>query len=600
MSKNDNKKIMPIDYTHRDFESIRRDLVGIAERFYPDTFKDFSEGSFGSMMVDTVAYVADQLNFYLDYNVNEMFLDTSFQFSNILRHGRILGYKYTGRPSVYGEAAFFILVPASTTAMGPDVDYIPILKRGSTFKSQSGTTFILQENVDFNSPQNRVVTARVDTTTGSPSYFAIKAYGRVVSGQFKTETVQIKEYVRFLSLKLRSPNISEIISVVDSEGNEYFEVESLSQDLIYKEVSNKNYKNDNVPSILKPYMVSRKFVVEHTPTSTFLQFGSGKSGDSDVIANPQNVALDSFGKTYVSDTTFDPSALSKAETLGVVPVNTTLNIVYRSTDLSTSNTRTAALNIVANADLEFSDTGALATDKFNTVRGSLEVINESPITGQTTNLTSGEVKRRIFGTFATQNRAVTQADYENLVYRMPRKFGSISRCSSQRDPSSIKRNLNLYVISEDSFGNLITTNSTIKNNLKTWLSQYKMLNDTVDILDPYIINIGINFVVKSSASADRFELLSKCISKLTGFYTKEKFFIGEHLIISDIYQTLKDIDGVLDVVKVKYTNLSGVNYSGVEFDINQNTSPDGTHLVCPKNAVFEIKFPSNDIIGKVI
>ncbi len=129
----DNKKIVAINYTSRDFESIRRDLLGVAERFYPDTFKDFSEGSFGAMMVDTVAYVGDQLSFYLDYNVNEMFLDTSYQFSNILRHGRILGYKYTGRPSVYGEAAFFILVPASTTAMGPDADYIPILKRGSTF-----------------------------------------------------------------------------------------------------------------------------------------------------------------------------------------------------------------------------------------------------------------------------------------------------------------------------------------------------------------------------------------------------------------------------------------------------------------------------------
>ncbi len=143
------------------------------------------------------------------------------------------------------------------------------------------------------------------------------------------------------------------------------------------------------------------------------------------------------------------------------------------------------------------------------------------------------------------------------------------------------------------------TNNTIKNNLKTWLNQYKMLNDTIDILDPYIINIGINFVVKAAPASDRFEVLSDCISKLRGKY-KQKFFIGEHLIISEIYQALKEVRGVLDVIKVKYTNISGVDYSGVEFNINKNTSPDGTHLACPKNAVFEIKYPSNDIVGKVI
>ena len=595
----DNKKIVAINYTSRDFQSIRRDLLGVAERFYPDTFKDFSEGSFGAMMVDTVAYVGDQLSFYLDYNVNEMFLDTSYQFSNILRHGRILGYKYTGRPSVYGEAAFFILVPASTTAMGPDADYIPILKRGSTFKSQAGGSFLLQENVDFANPRNRVIAARVDEATGTPTYFAIKAYGRVVSGKFRTEQIEVGDFVRFLNIKMRNPNVSEIISVMDSEGNEYFEVENLSQDLIYKEVSNNNFKNDNVPSILKPYMVSRKYVVSQTPTATFLQFGSGKSGESNVIANPQNVALDSFGKTYVSDTTFDPSTISKAETMGIVPTNTTLSIIFRTTDTQSSNVRTAALNTVQVASLEFNDVNSLAKNKYDTVRTSVEVVNEEPIIGNVSSLSSGEVKRRIYSTFATQNRAVTQADYENLVYRMPKKFGSILRCSSQKDPNSIKRNLNLYVISEDSFGNMTKTNNTIKNNLKTWLNQYKMLNDTIDILDPYIINIGINFVVKAAPASDRFEVLSDCISKLRGKY-KQKFFIGEHLIISEIYQALKEVRGVLDVIKVKYTNISGVDYSGVEFNINKNTSPDGTHLACPKNAVFEIKYPSNDIVGKVI
>jgi len=90
------KKLVPIDYTSREFESIRRDLIDLASRFYPDSFQDFSEGSFGAMMIDSVAYVGDQLSLYLDYNVNEAFLDTSYQLSNIMRHGRVLGYKAQG------------------------------------------------------------------------------------------------------------------------------------------------------------------------------------------------------------------------------------------------------------------------------------------------------------------------------------------------------------------------------------------------------------------------------------------------------------------------------------------------------------------------
>ena len=122
------KKILPINYTNREFSSIREDLLDMAERFYPDTFQDFSEASFGAIVLDAAAYVGDQLNFYLDYNVNETFLDTAFQYNNILRHGRILGYKSEGRPSTYGQVTVYIIVPASTVALGPNADYLPILR----------------------------------------------------------------------------------------------------------------------------------------------------------------------------------------------------------------------------------------------------------------------------------------------------------------------------------------------------------------------------------------------------------------------------------------------------------------------------------------
>ena len=166
----DQKKIVPINYTNREFESIRQDLLEIAERFYPESFQDFSEASFGALMVDAVAYVGDQLSFYLDYNVNETFLDTAYQYNNVLRHGRIMGYKDTGRPSTYGHAALFILVPASSTGIGPDTDYIPVLRQGTRFSSDTGLNFMLTRNIDFADPKNSTIAARIDASTGAPSF----------------------------------------------------------------------------------------------------------------------------------------------------------------------------------------------------------------------------------------------------------------------------------------------------------------------------------------------------------------------------------------------------------------------------------------------
>ena len=411
----ESKKILPIDYTHREFQSIRNDLLQIAERYYPDTFQDFSEASFGSLMLDAVAYVGDQLSFYLDYNVNEAFLDTAYGLDNILRHGRILGYKNTGPPSIYGEVALYIMIPSNTTALGPNADYIPILKKGSTFSSQNGLGFVLTENIDFNNPANPIVVAKVDASTGAPTHFAIKAYGNVVSGRFGSQSITVGAFQRFRRVKFASRPIAEVISVFDTEGKEYFEVDYLSQDMVYKEMSNDNYKQDNVPSILKPMLVSRKFIVVRDRTGTYLQFGSGDEAVSNVVANPQNVAIDTFGKTYVTDTTFDPSRLSKNTSYGIVPANTTLKITYRVTNPTTSNVSVGSLRSVSDVLLRFKDRDLLVTSTIDSLRASVEVNNETPLVGSVRTISPQEVKERIFDTFPTQNRAVTQADYENIA-----------------------------------------------------------------------------------------------------------------------------------------------------------------------------------------
>lgn len=595
---NDKKKFLPINYTHREFSGIRDDLLEMAERFYPDSFQDFSEASFGAMMLDAVAYVGDQLSLYLDYNVNESFLDTSYQYNNIVRHGRVLGYKNQGRPSTYGTVALYVQVPAATAGMGPDTSYIPLLRRGTTFTSQNGLAFVLTENVSFSLPENQVVASQINNETGAPTFYAIKAYGNVVSGRFGQEQIIVGPFERFKSAKVTDPNISEIISVFDSEGHQYFEVDYLSQDMIFKEISNNNFKEDNVPSIIKPVLVSRKFVVERDRFNTYLQFGSGDAAESNVVANPQQVAMDIYGKSYTTDTTFDPTRLSKNKNFGICPANTTLTITYRATNPTNSNIAVAGINKIGSILTDFVERSSLSAAKVQVVIDSMEVSNEQPITGDVSSPSGEEIKRRIFDTFPTQNRAVTQADYENVAYRMPVKYGSIKRCTIFKDQNSMKRNLNLYVLSEDSFGKLTKTNSTIKNNLKTWLEQYRMINDTIDILDPLIINIGVDFVIKLVPGANRNEVLGDAINALTLIYT-EALFIAESISISEAYSTLNSVTGILDVVKVKFNNKTGGNYSSVGFNINKNLSPEGDSLVAPQNAIFEVKYPAVDIKGKV-
>jgi len=592
------KNKLPIDYTHREFSTIQQDLLEIAERFYPDSFQDFSEASFGALMVDAVAYVGDQLSFYMDYNVNESFLDTAYQYSNVIRHGRALGYKFEGRPSTYGTIALFILVPASTTGIGPDNDYLPILKRGSTFSTNNNLSFVLTENVDFADPRNLFVAARNDSTTGAPTFYAVKAYGNVVSGQFGQEQIEIGAFEKFKRIRLQASNVSEIISVFDSDGNEYYEVDYLAQDTVFKEIINPNFKNDNVPSILKPLLVSRKFITQSERNEVVLQFGSGKFNDNSVVANPQNVAVNVFGKTYTSLTSFDPSRLSQNESFGIVPSNTTLTVTYRTTNGINSNVATNNLSSVVSSVFDFKNPQNLIGSKLTSVRTSLEVTNEEPIVGDVSLPTTNEIKQRIYDTFPTQNRAVTQIDYENLCYRMPPKFGSIKRVSVQKDPDSQKRNLNMYVISEDTSGKLTNSNSTIKNNLKTWINQYRMINDTVDILDPFVLNFGVEFIVRPQISSDKFLVLDRCVEELRQHF-KEPFFIGEPLYISDIYKKLKDVVGVLDVLKVKVFVNTGGQYSNASLNFEENISSDGSYLIVPNNSILELKFPEIDIVGKV-
>jgi hypothetical protein len=550
-------------------------------------------------MIDTVAYVGDVISFYLDYQVNESFLDTATEYENINRIAKQMGYKPQGSRSSTGIVSIYAIVPANSTGLGPDTRYMPILKRNSVMSSTGGS-FILMEDVRFDNPNNQTVAARV-SADGVPTSYAIKAQGQVISGEFGVETITIGDFERFKRVRLNRGNIVEIISVFDSEGNEYFEVEYLTHDVVYKAVPNKDENtNDNAPSIIRPFIAARRFTSEKGQNSMTLQFGYGSENEisTPTLAEPSNVVLQRHAKDYVSDTAFDPSDLIGTDKLGIGPANTTLTVTYRANTVNSSNAGVGAVTTITNAIYEFNDPTISNTSTAATVISSLECFNEEPIIGSVRDLSVEEIRRQALNIFPTQNRAVTGTDYEAITYAMPSHFGAVKRCRVVRDQDSLKRNLNMYVVSEDSQGKLIQSNSALKDNLKVWLNRYRMINDTVDILDAKIINIGIEFEVVSSEEVNRYEVLDNTIQALVSRFGRT-MYIGERFYITDVFTELNKVRGVVDTVNVKLVNKSGGSYSQSTFNIDKYMSLDGRYLSVPDNVILEIKFPTVDIKGTV-
>ena len=591
-------KKRPINYTSREFDTIKTDLVKYAKRYYPDTFKDFTEASFGSMALDSVAYVGDMLSFYLDYQVNEMFLDSATEYDNVIRHALNLGHKYTGRAGSTGLVDVYALIPANSTGLGPDEDYMPILPAGAQAVSTSGASFTISDDIRFDDPKNEVVVARVDDTTGIPTHYAIRVGAPVVSGEIKTISVSIGAYEKFKKIKISNANVTEIISVVDASGHEYYEVEYLSQNIIYKDVANRNSDSTNAPSVLRPFVAARRFVTERLKNETYLQFGHGSDSElaQSSVMEPSNVSLKLHGRNYSSAESLDPSKLLSTDKFGIAPADTDLTIRYRINTSSNVNVPVGALSKLITTSMKFKDSTNLTSEKMSTVRGSLEVSNSSPIVGQVTIPDVVEIKRRAKDSFATQNRAVTKQDIEAMTYMMPVKFGAIKRCRTGRAQGTRRRNLELYILSEDTNGKLMAPTDTLKNNLKMWLAEKKMMNDTIDIKDAKIVNYGIEFTVVVDPNENKYEVLNAAIRELESAM-KEPLFIGEPLYITDIYGILNKTRGVVDAKNVKISVKSGAGYSATAINIDTILSADGLTVQTPENVSLEVKFPSEDIKG---
>jgi len=395
--------------------------------------------------------------------------------------------------------------------------------------------------------------------------------------------------------------VSEILTVTDSEGHKYYEVDHLSQNVIFKAIRNTTTTQGTVPNILKAVPVARRFVVESDGENSFLQFGYGSDSEllSDAIVDPANLMLQLNGRSYITDAGFDPTKLISSDKFGIAPANTTLRIGYRLNSTQDVNASTNTIVSVANPIVKFSSQGSLSAAVRTTVLNSLEVTNEAPFVGSVSLPTSDDIKQRVFGYFATQNRAVTAEDYRAMCYALPAKFGAVRGVNLVRDFDEFKRNLNLYVISEDTSGKLTAANQTLKENLKNWIINYKMINDTIDILDAKIINFGIKYTLTTDLNSNRYTVLNEANRYIRNYYLRNRFEIGEPIRVSDIYRQLNKVDGVVDVSEVQVMGRNGGLYSESDFDPVRSMSSDGRTIRAKENSIFELKFPNVDIEGSV-
>ena len=596
------KKLQPIDYTSRDFDSIRRDLENYAKRYYPNTHKDFNKASFGSLMLDTVAYIGDILSFYLDYQTNESFLETAVEYNNVIRLARQLGFKLNRNPSSYGVLTFYIQIPANSNAAGPDLNYAPILSAGAILSSTGGGSYMLLEDVDFGQSGNQIVVGTVDTTTGNPTNFVIRAQGRAVSGRVAFKEIDVGAFERFRRIDLATDNVAEVLSVLDTQGHEYIQVDHLSQNVIYKGIKNTNKAtNVTVGSIMKAVPVARRFVVEPVANTTLLQFGYGS--DSELLSNsfvdPASLVLDMNGREYTTDQDFDPTNLISTDKFGIAPANTTLRIGFRVNTVDDVNAAVATITNVDSARFKFLSQGTLPANVRSGIQNSLEVTNEESFVGDITLPSSDEIKQRVYGFYATQNRAVTIQDYQSICYGMPGKYGSLKRVAVDRDFDEFKRNINIYTISEDTSGKLVIPNQTLKNNLKTWILQYKMVNDTIDILNAVIVNFGIKYIAALDINADRYTVLNKANAALRNYLNSNQYEIGESILITEFYKVLQKVPGIIDVIDLEIVKKVGGSYSNSDYDFDDKLTPDGRRILAESNIVFELKFPNVDIKGSI-
>ena len=609
--------IKDIKYLNKDFTELRSSLVNYAKTYFPTTYNDFTPSSPGMMFMEMAAYVGDVLSFYLDNQFQETYLQYARQTNNLYELAYMFGYK----PNVTGVAltdiSFYQQVPASGSF--PDFNYALYIEPNARVISSldSSISFLIEDPIDFSvsSSSDPTEVTIYQSTAGVPNYFLLKKNRKAISANINSKTYTFSQPNQFTTIGLNDSKIIGILDCFDSDSNQWYEVDYLAQDTIYKSIRNTNtndpylsqYQGDT-PYLLQLEQVQRRFVTRFLDSGSMaIQFGAGTATDKDeeIIPNPDNVGL---GLPFEKDrltVAYSPNNFTFTRTYGIAPSNTTLTFRYLTGGGVTANVPSNDLTTL-NATTKFINSN-LSDSAANYVFNTLAVTNPIAASGGGDGDTAEEIRQNSSANFASQQRTVTQDDYLVRTLAMPSKYGTVAKAYieptkaqtiSAGESNSI---LDLYVLSNDAQGKLTTASPALKQNIITYLSQYRMVNDSINIKDGFIINIGVNFDIIVLPNYNNNDVLIASILALQDYFRINNWQINQPIILRNLYAILDRIEGIQTVKNIEIVNKVGVNlgYSPYAYDI---TGATANNVIYPSldPSIFEVKYLDTDIQGKVV
>jgi hypothetical protein len=594
------------NYLSKDFEDLRADLLRYSATFFPDKIKDFSEASLGGMLLDIAASVGDTMSYYLDHQFNELSWSDAVELVNIERHLRDAGVKITGASPATVDLTFFIEVPAVLTTSGyePQTSALPIILAGTVANSVGRIPFTLVDDINFNDRdrsgflKSTVTVGEVDTN-GNPTTYILSRKGTAVSATRVTETFSVPNgYNPFFTITLSNTSTSRIVNVVDTEGNIYYEVDSLTQDTVYRQVQNYSYDSQSVGQNLEIIPAPRRFTVStslSTRLSTLTFGGGDNSADEKTVLDPSALALPLYGMETVPRYSLDPNSLLRSKTLGVAPSNTTLTVTYEHGGGISHNVASESIRSIVSLSMIFP--GIPSSSIASSVRASVDVLNVDSASGGANQPTVQDLRLQIPAAKNSQLRVVTKEDLIARVYSLPTKFGKISKVGSRSNPSNPMAK-QLYVLSYDTNNHLTRASDTLKLNIQNYLNDLRLISDAIDIVDSPVVNYSIKCSVIISPNYISLEVLQNVFAAISAEVNTVNFQIDQPLVIADLTNAIINVPGVLSLVTLEISNLSGEiddrEYSSYSYDIEAATNRG--IIVAPPGGIFEMKYPSTDIV----
>jgi len=615
-----------VSYVNKDFAEFRIALINHAKQYFPNTVSDFNEASPGTMMIEMASYVGDALAFFADVNLQESLLSNVEERINLYNLSQGMGYKAKTVVPASVDLDVFQLVPSvgSGTNTKPDFRYGLYIKENMQVATsdKDAVPFYTKDAIDFrfsSSFDPTTITVYSVTGDGAIEYYLLKKKVRAVSGELKTKTFQFSDPKIYDKIVLDEDNVTEVVKVTDSDNNTWYEVPYLAQDLVPISVRNLPYNDpklsqyrSSVPYILCYKQTERRFVSRlRKDDFTEIQFGSGLSSEADeeIVPNPMNVGLGLNYFERVVDVSIDPMNFLYTRTYGSVPANTILTVQYAVANGIVDNVSSNTINDITTSEI-IDPIDSTDSTVLQTIKNSLSINNPYPAFGGQNRKALDNIRQEAMANFAAQNRAVTKEDYILRCFAMPAKYGGISKAyveqdfqlgqwNEERTPNPFA--LNLYILAADSLGNPIPANEAIKENLRQYLKQYRLMTDAINIKDPFLIDLGINVDVIVRPNENSNEVLLKCSEKLIELFKPEKLQINQPILLSSIRNELDKVDGVQSIQKIEFINKVDQNsgYSGNQYDLKTATRGD---ILYPSldPSLFRIPFPKRDILIRAV